>query len=198
MPLTPAEVHNVVFKKPPIGKRGYDEEEVDAFLDIIEVELSRLIEENTDLRNGSAASGGPDPAVLNQTREENKRLSARVSELEAALSQARQAQPAPGNAADAAALSQARDESKRLSARVSELETALSQARQQTQQAQQAAAQAQQEAAAAKAAGSGAAAAAAGGAGAATQLAQAERVLALAQQAADEQTSAAKAHYDKT
>ena len=30
MPLTPAEVHNVAFKKPPIGKRGYDEEEVDA------------------------------------------------------------------------------------------------------------------------------------------------------------------------
>jgi cell division inhibitor SepF len=26
MPLTPAEVHNVAFKKPPIGKRGYDEE----------------------------------------------------------------------------------------------------------------------------------------------------------------------------
>ena len=51
MPLTPAEVHNVVFKKPPIGKRGYDEEEVDAFLDIIEVELARLIEENKDLRD---------------------------------------------------------------------------------------------------------------------------------------------------
>ena len=50
MPLTPAEVHNVAFKKPPIGKRGYDEEEVDAFLDIVEVELSRLIEENNDLR----------------------------------------------------------------------------------------------------------------------------------------------------
>ncbi|PZS34923.1 MAG: hypothetical protein DLM59_03835, partial [Pseudonocardiales bacterium] len=25
MPLTPADVHNVAFKKPPIGKRGYDE-----------------------------------------------------------------------------------------------------------------------------------------------------------------------------
>ena len=58
MPLTPAEVHNVVFKKPPIGKRGYDEEEVDAFLDIIEVELARLIEENTDLRSGSGAPAG--------------------------------------------------------------------------------------------------------------------------------------------
>src|SRR4051794_23369217 len=96
MPLTPAEVHNVVFKKPPIGKRGYDEEEVDAFLDIIEVDLARLIEENTDLRNGSGApaGGGADPAVLNQAREENKRLSSRVSELEAALTQARQSPPA--------------------------------------------------------------------------------------------------------
>ena len=56
MPLTPAEVHNVAFKKPPIGKRGYDEEEVDAFLDIVEVELSRLIEENNDLR--ARANGG--------------------------------------------------------------------------------------------------------------------------------------------
>lgn len=49
MPLTPADVHNVAFKKPPIGKRGYDEDEVDAFLDLVEAELARLIEENNDL-----------------------------------------------------------------------------------------------------------------------------------------------------
>lgn len=51
MPLTPADVHNVVFKKPPIGKRGYDEDEVDAFLDVVEAELARLIEENNELRS---------------------------------------------------------------------------------------------------------------------------------------------------
>ena len=62
MPLTPAEVHNVAFKKPPIGKRGYDEEEVDAFLDIVEVELSRLIEENNDLRSRATAAAAA-PAV---------------------------------------------------------------------------------------------------------------------------------------
>jgi DivIVA domain-containing protein len=50
MPLTPADVHNVAFSKPPIGKRGYNEDEVDAFLDLIETELARLIEENADLR----------------------------------------------------------------------------------------------------------------------------------------------------
>ena len=49
MGLTPADVHNVAFSKPPIGKRGYNEDEVDAFLDLIEAELARLIEENNDL-----------------------------------------------------------------------------------------------------------------------------------------------------
>ena len=50
MPLTPADVHNVAFSKPPIGKRGYNEDEVDAFLDLVETELARLVEENVDLR----------------------------------------------------------------------------------------------------------------------------------------------------
>jgi len=61
MPLTPADVHNVAFKKPPIGKRGYDEEEVDAFLDEVERELARLIEENNELRAQSERGrvGGP-------------------------------------------------------------------------------------------------------------------------------------------
>ncbi len=99
MPLTPAEVHNVAFKKPPIGKRGYDEEEVDAFLDIVEVELSRLIEENNDLRSragsgqpaqaaeAAATGGGADPAELAAIKQENGRLTGRVTELEKALTQ---------------------------------------------------------------------------------------------------------------
>lgn len=61
MPLTPADVHNVAFKKPPIGKRGYDEEEVDAFLDEVERELARLIEENNELR-AQVERGGRGPA----------------------------------------------------------------------------------------------------------------------------------------
>jgi DivIVA domain-containing protein len=57
-------VHNVVFKKPPIGKRGYDEDEVDAFLDVVEAELARLIEENNELRaGGRAASRAEEPPV---------------------------------------------------------------------------------------------------------------------------------------
>ena len=49
MPLTPADVHNVAFSKPPIGKRGYNEDEVDAFLDLVEAELARLIEETASI-----------------------------------------------------------------------------------------------------------------------------------------------------
>src|SRR5215475_11802700 len=94
MPLTPAEVHNVAFKKPPIGKRGYDEEEVDAFLDIVEVELARLIEENNDLRNRPPAgdAGAPtsviqgvNPAELAAARDDNARLQARMGELQARM-----------------------------------------------------------------------------------------------------------------
>src|SRR5690606_37368608 len=57
MPLTPADVHNVAFKKPPIGKRGYDEEDEDAGLDEVERELARLIEESSQLRAGPLPGG---------------------------------------------------------------------------------------------------------------------------------------------
>jgi DivIVA domain-containing protein len=37
--LTPEQVRNTAFSKPPIGKRGYNEDEVDAFLDLVEAAL---------------------------------------------------------------------------------------------------------------------------------------------------------------
>jgi DivIVA domain-containing protein len=79
MPLTPADVHNVAFKKPPIGKRGYDEEEVDAFLDEVERELARLIEENNELR----AQGGGRPVAAGAGGD--GRLAAELTDLKATL-----------------------------------------------------------------------------------------------------------------
>ncbi len=54
MRLTPADVHNVAFSKPPIGKRGYNEDEVDQFLDFVENELATLIDENAELKQRNA------------------------------------------------------------------------------------------------------------------------------------------------
>jgi DivIVA domain-containing protein len=51
MPVTAADVRNVVFSKPSIGKRSYHEDEVDSFLDVVGAELARLLTENNDLRN---------------------------------------------------------------------------------------------------------------------------------------------------
>ena len=93
MPLTPADVHNVAFKKPPIGKRGYDEEEVDAFLDEVERELARLIEENNELRaqaerggRGAPVSGG-DPRLAAENGELKSQLD-RLQREKAAAEQA--------------------------------------------------------------------------------------------------------------
>ncbi len=49
MPLTPADVRNKQFSTTRL-RPGYDEEEVDAFLDEVEAELDRLIQDNDELR----------------------------------------------------------------------------------------------------------------------------------------------------
>src|ERR1700746_3188622 len=49
MPLTPADVRNKQFSTTRL-RPGYDEEEADAFLDEVEGELDRLIQENEERR----------------------------------------------------------------------------------------------------------------------------------------------------
>jgi DivIVA domain-containing protein len=184
MPLTPAEVHNVAFKKPPIGKRGYDEEEVDAFLDIVEVELSRLIEENNDLRARGGDGAGPSmmkddgrlQAVtneLNSTRDENQRMQAHIAELERALSQGND-----GAQQQVVALQQ----------QLAQTEQQLAESRGQLEQAQRALAEAQQARAASPEG--------AGGAGMDHHV-QAVQVLALAQQTADQHLAQSKAEAER-
>jgi DivIVA domain-containing protein len=94
MPLTPADIHNVAFKKPPIGKRGYDEEEVDAFLDEVEQELIRLLEENGALRDrmerGGGGMSGGGPAQTMVMSSELADLSAQLERLQEARNRAEQ------------------------------------------------------------------------------------------------------------
>jgi DivIVA domain-containing protein len=64
MPLTPADVRNKQFSTTRL-RPGYDEEEVDAFLDEVEAELDRLIQENEELRAklSEVLRGGKVPAL---------------------------------------------------------------------------------------------------------------------------------------
>jgi DivIVA domain-containing protein len=64
MPLTPADVRNKQFSTTRL-RPGYDEEEVDAFLDEVEGELDRLIQENEELRAKLAEvlRGGGKPGI---------------------------------------------------------------------------------------------------------------------------------------
>ena len=98
MPLTPADVHNVAFKKPPIGKRGYDEEEVDAFLDEVERELARLIEENNELR-AQVERGGRGPAPAGPGGD--PRLAAELNDVKAQLDRVQRDKAAAEQAARA-------------------------------------------------------------------------------------------------
>ena len=62
-PLDPEEVHQVAFRKPRLGSRGYDEDEVDAFLDLVEAELRWRASPE-----GQADDGRPGPVATAGTR----------------------------------------------------------------------------------------------------------------------------------
>jgi DivIVA domain-containing protein len=170
MPLTPADVHNVVFKKPPIGKRGYDEDDVDAFLDEVERELARLIEENNDLkaqveRGGRSTGPVALPAVPSGNDVDVRRLASENNELKSQVDRLRQEKQ---------------------------------QAQQAAQQAQQAAQQAQQAVAQQTGAISGPPVPPGLGAGGdSTGEQQALRVLMLAQRTADDHVADARREADK-
>lgn len=68
MPLTPEDVRNRRFKT---AFRGYDETEVDTFLDEVEVELTRLLGEQESLRQRlQAAQSAPPPQPVASEAEE--------------------------------------------------------------------------------------------------------------------------------
>jgi DivIVA domain-containing protein len=77
--LTPADIRDIAFKKPPFGRKGYDEEEVDTFLDAVERTVAALTAEVASLRaqlgGGVApADASPDGKVLAALEQINARL----------------------------------------------------------------------------------------------------------------------------
>ena len=57
-PLKPRDVRAVAFSKPPPGRRGYDEIEVDSFLDAVEQTLAVLYHQIALLRGEPTTPGG--------------------------------------------------------------------------------------------------------------------------------------------
>ena len=57
-PLKPRDVRAVAFSKPPPGRRGYDETEVDSFLDAVEQTLAVLYHQIALLRGEPTTPGG--------------------------------------------------------------------------------------------------------------------------------------------
>jgi DivIVA domain-containing protein len=84
MALTPADVHNVAFSRPRIGKRGYNEQEVDLFIDLVEQELTRHITEDTQVRKRNGALQKRE-AELAEIATELAEREARLVEREAVL-----------------------------------------------------------------------------------------------------------------
>lgn len=109
MPLTPEDVANKQFTSTRL-KPGYDETEVDEFLDEVEAELTRLYRENDELRTQLAAVGRgetapiarpavPDPAVLRENEDLKSKLAALQRQLAEATSRPAPAAPQPVSAA---------------------------------------------------------------------------------------------------
>jgi DivIVA domain-containing protein len=84
MALTPADVHNVAFSRPRIGKRGYNEQEVDLFIDLVEQELTRHLTEDTRLRKQNGALQKRETELTERETELAER-EARLIEREAML-----------------------------------------------------------------------------------------------------------------
>jgi len=105
MPLTPEDVANKQFTSTRL-KPGYDETEVDEFLDEVEAELTRLYRENDELRSklasagrGEAPSAPPQPVPSGPSEQEqrlgreNEDLRSRLGAMQRQLAEA-QSRPA--------------------------------------------------------------------------------------------------------
>lgn len=99
MPLTPADVRNKQFSTTRL-RPGYDEEEVDAFLDEVESELDRLIQENEELRGKLAEClrGKVPNAGMQDFQQPQEQAPEQQPEPAQAQQPAEQAQQAPSQA----------------------------------------------------------------------------------------------------
>jgi DivIVA domain-containing protein len=154
MPLTPADVRNKQFSTTRL-RPGYDEEEVDAFLDEVEAELDRLIQENEELRaklaevlrggkmavplNSPHSGGGPDlmpnePMRIEQERRPEPMSMAPVRSAEDNMDTAARVLALAQQTADQAIADARREADETLSRARREADDLLTKARRQSEQ----------------------------------------------------------------
>ncbi|WP_432836394.1 DivIVA domain-containing protein [Dactylosporangium sp. CA-092794] len=90
MMLTPADVQALRFAKAPFGKRGYDEDEVDQFIDVVAQTLTALHDEIATLRGGGRGTTresafGTSSAAETEMLAELDRIKQRLARLEAVV-----------------------------------------------------------------------------------------------------------------
>jgi DivIVA domain-containing protein len=101
MPLTSADIHNVKFRDPAPGERGYDREQVHAFLGVAERAFTRLNGQNRALRERlqhaaperAEADVKAVAAELDRLRDEQERAEQKARALTAELARAREQRP---------------------------------------------------------------------------------------------------------
>ena len=97
MALTPEEVRSITFRRPPLGRRGYAEEDVDAFLDEVYKTLTDLYAQISQLSTGTMSLMPPSqPQVPPDT------TAAALTEIKAALARIEARLPATGGASTGA------------------------------------------------------------------------------------------------
>src|ERR1700712_431518 len=101
MPLTPEEVVNKRFSQTQF-RAGYDQDEVDDFLDEVVVELRRLISENEELRAGIVpAAAAPSVDVVSEEAVDEVEVPTPVAEPETAAVEVVEEAPVAAAAAPA-------------------------------------------------------------------------------------------------
>jgi DivIVA domain-containing protein len=104
MPLTSADIHNMEFRDPLPGERGYDREQVDAFLGVAERAFTRLNGQNRALRERLQQAAPEQEAAgvvaeLDRLRAEQALAEEQTRALTAELARARDS-PRPSEGGD--------------------------------------------------------------------------------------------------
>src|ERR1700685_1250572 len=139
MPLTPADVRNKQFSTTRL-RPGYDEEEVDAFLDEVEAELDRLIQENEELRAKLGAqrcggkSGASSPRVEPERRQPEPVMMGSMPHIEDNMDTAARVLSLAQQTADQAIADARREADETLGRARREADEVLSKARRQAEQ----------------------------------------------------------------